>query len=283
VIARVRARLVTVRDRSPLADHGVRAVDRYLDVQGPLLAAALSYYGFLAVFPMVAVAVGVTSVLSKVAPSVDSSVRQELATYFPTLDVDTLARDGLAVGVVGLVLLAYAGLRWIGALRRSVSLVWDVAPRSIGFVAGLTRDAVSLVLLGGSLLASAVLSVVAQVATGLVGRLVGLGDRPPQVLVHLLVLAVSLVANVFIGWVLFRSLPNQVESEREHVVAAAYFAVGFGVLVQLVGVIVARSGHSVVYGTFAATAGLLVWIAYVSRLILGIAAWAATAHPRTGS
>jgi membrane protein len=252
LIEQVRARLASVRDRSQLADHGVRAVDRYLQVQGALLAAAVSYYAFLALFPLIAVAFGVASVLSRVAPSVQESVRRELATFFPTVDLNTLAREGLAVGVVGLVVLAYAGVRWVGSLRRSVSLLWDVPPRSVGFVAGLVRDVLSLVLLGGGLLASGVVSVAAQVATDLVGRWIGLGGRPHAVVVHLLVLAASLVAN---------------------------FLVGFQVLVQLVGVVLNRTSSNVVYGTVAATVGVLIWISYVSRLILLIAAWAATSHP----
>ena len=279
LIEQVRARLASVRDRSQLADHGVRAVDRYLQVQGALLAAAVSYYAFLALFPLIAVAFGVASVLSRVAPSVQESVRRELATFFPTVDLNTLAREGLAVGVVGLVVLAYAGVRWVGSLRRSVSLLWDVPPRSVGFVAGLVRDVLSLVLLGGGLLASGVVSVAAQVATDLVGRWIGLGGRPHAVVVHLLVLAASLVANFLVGWVLFRTLPNQVWAEREHLVAAAIFSVGFQVLVQLVGVVLNRTSSNVVYGTVAATVGVLIWISYVSRLILLIAAWAATSHP----
>jgi membrane protein len=276
LINRVRARLVSVRDRSPVADHGVRAVDRYLEVQGTLLAAAVSYYGFLAVFPMIAVAIGVASVVSRVAPKVEDSVRRQIETAFPTIDLAALARDGITVGIIGLFILAYAGVRWIGSLRRSVSLMWNMAPRSIGFLNGLIRDAVALVLLGGCLLASGVFSVVAQIATDAVSRWFGLGGRPNTVLVQVVVLAVSLLADFLVGWVLFRSLPNRVTSERENLESAAIFAVGFQVLVQLVGVILGRAGSSVIYGTFAATVGVLVWISYVSKLILFISAWAAT-------
>ncbi len=276
ILDRIRSRLVSVRDRSPAADHGVRAVDRYLEVQGSLLAAAVSYYGFLALFPLIAVAFGVTSVLSRVAPSVEASLRGQLATVFPTLNLDALAKDGIAVGLIGLVVLAYTGVRWIGSLRRSVSLLWDVEPRSLSYLRAMVRDVLSLVLLGGSLLASGVFTVVAQVATDLVGGWIGLGGQPHSVLIHGLVLVASLVANFLIGWVLFRTLPNKVASEREHLVAAAIFSVGFLVLVQFVGVILGHVSSNVVYGTFAATVGVLVWISYVSRLILLIASWAAT-------
>ena len=40
LLRRLRDRLDRIRDRSPLAAHGVRAVDRFVDTQGSLLAAA---------------------------------------------------------------------------------------------------------------------------------------------------------------------------------------------------------------------------------------------------
>ena len=276
VIDRVRDQLARVRDRSPLADHGVRAVDRFLAVQGALLAAAVSYYGFLALSPLIAVAFGVTSLLSQVAPSVEDTLRRQLASTLPTVDVEGLAKAGITVGILGLIVLAYAGVKWISSLRRSVSLLWEVEPRSFGFVQAMVRDIVALVLLGGCLLASAVFSLLAQVATDTVGGWIGLGGDPHALLVTLLVLAASLLANFLVGWVLFRTLPNRASGERSHLVSAAIFSVGFQVLVQLVGLVLGRAAHSVVYGTFAATVGVLIWIGYVSRLILLIAAWAAT-------
>lgn len=276
LINRVRARLERARDRSPLADHGVRAVDRYLEVQGTLLAAAVSYYAFMALFPLVAVAFGVLSVLAKVAPTVEDSLRSQIATTFPTLDLNALAREGITVGIVGFFILAYAGVKWISSLRRSVSVMWGVAPRSIGYIAGMIRDALSLVLLGGCLLASGVFSVLAQIATDAVSRRVGLDSRPNALLVQTVVLVVSLLADFLVGWVLFHSLPNRATRESDHLRSAALFAVGFQVLVQLVGLIVGRTSTSVIYGAFAATVGILVWISYVSKLILFISAWAAT-------
>ena len=275
LINRVRARLERARDHSPLADHGVRAVDRYLDVQGTLLAAAVTYYAYLALFPLIAVAFGVLSVLAKVAPSVEGSLRSQIATTFPSLDLNALAKDGITVGIVGFFILAYAGVKWISSLRRSVSVMWNVAPRSIGYITGLIRDALALVLLGGCLLASGAFAVVAQIATDAVWRLIGL-ERPNAVLVQTVVLAVSLLADFLVGWVLFRSLPNRATTEGEHLRSAAIFALGFQLLVQLVGVIVGRASTNVIYGTFAATVGVLLWISYVSKLILFISAWAAT-------
>ena len=276
----MRDRLDRVRDRSPLAAHGVRTVDRFLETQGSLLAAAVSYFGFLALLPLVAVALGATSVLSNVAPSVDTNLREQLARLFPSLDLDALARDAVTVGIVGLVLLTYTGVRWVGALRRSVSLMWDVEPRSIPFVKGLLRDITVLALLGSCLVASAVLTLVTQVASDVVGRWMGLDGRPSGFLIHVLALAAGLLANYLVGWVLFQALPHGAVSGRALVrTSAAVFAIGFQVLIQFVTVIVSWASHNVVYGAFAATIGVLVWISYVSRLILLLAAWTATTRP----
>ena len=85
LLAAMRSLLVRVRDRSPLADRTVRAVDDYLDAQGSLLSAGMTYYGFLAIFPLVAVALGVASVLSRVVPSVERTLRENLGPgWYPT-------------------------------------------------------------------------------------------------------------------------------------------------------------------------------------------------------
>ncbi len=279
LLGRLRARLAQIRDRSPVADHGVRAVDRFLETQGSLLSAAVSYYGFLALLPLLAVALGAASVLSSVAPSVGSGLRDELARLFPSVDVDALARDSITIGIVGLVLLAYTGVKWVGALRRSVSLMWDVAPRAIGYFRGILRDILVLSLLGGCLLATGALTLVTQLASDVVGRWMGLDGHASSLLVHFLALVASLAANFLVGWVLFSALPHGPTTRRALALAAAAFAVGFQLLIQLVTVIVAQASHNVIYGTFAASVGVLVWISYVSRLILLLAAWNATGDP----
>jgi membrane protein len=273
---RVRVRLLRLRDRSPLAAHGVRTVDRFLGAHGTLLSAAVSYYAFLALLPLLAVAFGVTAVLTRIAPSIQDNLRDQLHSLFPSLDVDALARAGITVGIIGLVIFAYTGVKWVGSMRRSVSLLWEVEPRTVGYFVGLLRDVVALVLLGGCLLASVVISVLAQRATAVVGRWLPNGEQE-TVAVWLAVTLAALLADFLIGLVLFRALPHGPTSRGSALAAAAVFAVGFQVLLQLVSVIIGRASSNVVYGTFATTIGVLLWISYATRLVLMIAAWTATA------
>jgi membrane protein len=147
----VRGLLVRVRYRSRLADRTVRAVDDYLDAQGSLLSAGMTYYGFLALFPLVAVALGVTSLLSRFVPSVDETLRQNLTEVVPTADLDAIASAGIAVGLIGLGVMLYAGIRWVGALRRSLTVLSGQPPRSVPYMRGLVRDSATLALLGSAL------------------------------------------------------------------------------------------------------------------------------------
>ncbi len=250
----------------------MRAVDRYVEVQGSLLSAAMTYYGFLALFPLVAVALGVASVLSKAVPSVEQTLRQQLAKLLPTVNLDRMATAGIAVGVVGLLVMLYAGVRWVGALRRSLTVLAGQPARSVPFLTGLVRDWVTLTLLGAAVLASVALSLVSQLAAGVFRDVLGLGGS--ATVVRLVSLLAALGTDLAIGWVLFQAGPGGVLRGRRLLVAAAVAGAGFEVLKQLAGLIVAGASHNVVYGTFAATVGVLLWMSYLSRWILLVGAWA---------
>ena len=250
----------------------MRAVDRYLDVQGSLLAAAMTYYGFLALFPLVAVALGVAGVLSKVAPSVDDTLRQQLAKLMPSADLESAASAGIAVGVVGLAVMLYAGVRWIGALRRSLTVLGGQPARSVPYLAGLVRDVVTLALLGAAVLASVTLSLVAQLANGVMHQL--FGHQGSAGLVRALSLLAALLSDLAIGWVLFHAVPGGQLRGRRLLVTAVVAGLGFEVLKQLAGLVGSAASHNVVYGTFAATVGVLVWISYLCRWILFVGVWA---------
>jgi membrane protein len=273
LLTRVRDRLARAQDRSPLADRVVRTVDRYLDAQGSLLAAGLTYYGLLAIFPLVAVALGVGSVLSKVVPRIGTELTQHIQEVLPTVDVGTVQAASIAVGLVGLAVMLYAGVRWVGALRRSLSLLWGREPRSVPFLRGLVRDIATLALLGLAVLASAALTVLTQLATTVLQD--HLADEAYATTVRVVSLAAALLTNFAIGWVLFRALPDSGLRGRELLAAAVLVGLGLEVLKQAAALVIRPASHNLVYGTFAATVGALIWISYVCRWILLVAAWSA--------
>jgi len=272
VLAATRALLVRLQDRSPLADRTVHAVDDYLEAQGSLLSAGMTYYGFLALFPLVAVALGVTSVLSRMIPKLDDQLRANLAQFLPSADVDSMATAGITVGLIGLGVMLYAGVRWIGALRKSLTVLSGQPPRTTPFFLGLVRDSLSLALLGLAVLASLAFTLLGQFASSVLHD--WFGSDAGTVTLRVVSLVAALGIDLAIAWVLYQAIPGRPLHGRRLLVTAIVAALGFEVLKQAGGLIVAAASKNVVYGTFAATVGVLIWISYSSKWILFVGAWA---------
>jgi membrane protein len=264
--------LVRVQDRSPLADRTVQAVDNYLNVQGSLLSAGMTYYGFLALFPLVAVALGVASLLSKVIPRLDDQLREYLARFLPSVDLDAMASAGITVGLIGLAVMLYAGVRWIGALRKSLTVLSGQPPRVMPFLPGLVRDSLSLTLLGLAVLGSLAFTLLGQFASTILHD--WFGSEAGTVTLRVVSLVAAFGIDLAIAWVIYRSIPGHPLHGRRLLVTAAVAAVGFEVLKQAGGLIVAAASTNIVYGTFAATVGVLIWISYTSKWILFVGVWA---------
>ena len=271
-------RAAQVRDRSPAADHVWRTLQRYADVQGSLLAAGITYYGFLALFPLAAVAYGLLSVLVLLIPALQSGVKDLLPPELAaSVDLSQLASAGVTAGLIGLAVMLYAGVRLVAALRRALTLVFGGSPRDVPFVRGIVRDLLTLVLLGLALLAAVAATALTTVVGSFIDRLLGPNSSLDVWLVRLLALLVSLLTL----WAMFLAIYSLLPSPRPGLRVAARGAVlgalGGQVITQVGAVIIASASGNVVYGTFAVTVGLLAWIAYGSRWVLLAGSWTATA------
>ena len=265
--------LETVRGRSAALDRVAGAVQRYLDSGATLLAAAVTYYAFLALFPLVALALGVLAVLGLTVPSLDSSLLGLADKVAPHAQAHRLLGSaGVVAGVAGLVVSVYAGVRLVGALRRALAVVAGVDPRSTRFPLSVLRDLLVLVLLGGCLLASVAFGVATAVLTHLIKTDFG-GSGPSAVLIRGGTILAALLTDWLVFLALTRALPPLALGWRRLAVSAAVGAVGFEVLKQVATEVIASASRNVVYGALATTVGLLVWLAFVSRWTLLWAAW----------
>ena len=220
------------------------------------------------------------SIAARFVPSIDATFREQLAAVLPAgIDVNAVASASLTVGLVGLVVLLYAGVRWVGSLRRGLFLIWGAEPRDLPFVKGLVRDILTLLLLGACLLVSLAVTVVVSWSTGALSRHFALGGWWLDVGVRLLGLAVSLATDLAGFFLVYRGLPPRTTSTRSLLRGAMLAAVGFELLKQAAALVVSGGSTNVIYGTFAATVGLLVWIGYASRLLLMAGAWVVTSEP----
>lgn len=276
VLRRARARWRTF-------DHLGRAYIRYRDQRGDRLAAALSFYGFLSFFPLVALAFAVTGYAVAISPHARDAVAKAIDQIVPELahrlPVDQIAAAKAGASVFALLGLAWSGLGWIGVWRESLRTIWQGAADNGNAAANRLRDLGVLCLLGLTLLASVIMSSAASSATHAVLGWIGLADVPGAgTLLRLIALSVAIAADGLIFLILFSTLAGTKASWRQLLRGCLFGAVGFEALKIVGAILVAHTARNPVYASFAVIAGLVVWINISSRFTLFTAAWTATRH-----
>jgi inner membrane protein YhjD len=282
-IAAARDRLLAtvgrVRTRWRWFDHLVRAAGRYRGRDGDRLAAALTFYGFLSFFPLIALAYAVTGYLVAINPAVRAYVTKAIAEALPGLSnripVGQIAGAKAGAGILGLVGLLWSGLGWIGAWRGSLHAIWHRDDNGNPVLARLRSLAV-LFALGLALLASAALSGLATSAMHALLTKAGIGMSGVAPLLQIVAVTAAVGANIAIFLVLFSQLSGAREPWRSLLPGCVFGAVGLEVLKLAGAALVAHTTRNPVYASFAVIAGLLVWINLVSRFVLFTASWTAT-------
>ena len=265
-------------------------VKKFGDDQASSLAALLTYYGFLSVFPLLLLLVTVLGLVAGGGGSIEHRVLHSALAQFPVIgqsndahgqssladNISSLHRSspaGLAVGIAGL-LWGSLGISQNG--QYAMAQVWNVPKIDRpGFVPRLLRSLLLLLSLG----------VFLAVSTGLSGLATFNGSHSAPARVG--VLAASLVVNIAMFVVVYRILTPKTIAWRLHLPGAVIGGVAWSVL-QSVGAFLV--GHelrnmSQVYGFFATVLGLLWWIYLAAQVVLYSAeinvVWARRLWPRS--
>ena len=277
------ALLQRARAKRPGLDHVVRAYQRYSADGGDRQAAAVTFFGFLSFFPLLALAASVLGYV--LGDEAVGAVVREVNAYAPGLanqlglhDLLTDNRKAGAAGLVGLAGLLYSGLGWVDALRQAIRTIWHHGVLKGNLFLNKLKDIVVLAGLGATVVVSVGVSAAAGAFTGFALDLVGLQNTGRAAVITSIVgVALGLVASTMLFLYLFWRLPKVTTSLRRVLRAAVLAAVLFEVLKQVGAFYIARTTSNPLYGTFAVIVGLLVWINLVSRLLLLCAAWTVTA------
>ena len=273
-------RLADLRQRRPLVDHVVRMVQHYGAVKGNLQAGAVTYFGFLSFFPILALAFFVVGYVSKVFPDArDLLVTAVTGLFAENIELDLSAfEDGAATaGLIGLAGVLYAGLGWLSAMREALIVMFEEPAREQpNFVVGKLRDLLTLAVIGVVLLVSvAVTGFVSGFTTDLLAwlRL----DEALSPLVKALTIVLGLAANVLLFFTMFELLARPNAPRRAVLSGALLGAVGFELIKRLSFLLLGSTKDSQAFQLFGIALILVVWIYYFSRVVMYAAAWAQTA------
>ena len=260
---RIRRRLDRAQQRHPASAFPVGVLRKFGDDRGGDLAALVTYYGFLSIFPLLLLFMTVTGFVLDGHPGLRHDLVDSALADFPvvgqTLRRNVDALDGsplaMAIGIVGLV---WGSLGVAQSMQHAMAEIWDVPLRARpGFLGRLGRALLLLAVLAASVLA-------ATAASALVAAV------PGSVLVPVLSVVVAAALNVGLYRVAFRVLTPPAVATRDLMAGAIAGGLMWTAL-QLVGSwLVARQLRhaSELYGFFGIVLGLLFFLFLAARLSL---------------
>lgn len=285
------SRFATWFQAIPAVAHFIRALDRFNDRLGSQFGAAITYFSFLSLIPILMVsfaAVGfvlasnpdlLTDIINKIVSSISDPT---LATTLKNT-VNTAIQQRATVGITGLLLALYSGLNWMGNLREAIRAqsrdVWERKPDDQEKIwKRYIRDLLSLIGLMLALVITLSLTSVAGSAQASIVSALGLDGidwlRPALTIIAT---SISVMANyllfLWIFWILPRHKPRKKALFRGTLLAA----IGFEVIKFVMTLTLPKMATSPSGAAFGSVLGLMAFFYFFARLTLFCAAWIATA------
>lgn len=250
-----------VQQRNRVAGLLFGVVKKYGDDRGPALAALLTHYGFMSLFPLLLV---FTTILGFVGNAdlqhtVVGDTLKQFPVYGQQLGNVAHPLSGSAPGLAfGLLALLYGALGAAQSAQHAMAQVWNV-PGVVrpGFAPRLARGLVFFVALGLAIVLTAALAGVAT-ANG------------QRTIMRLAFSVAGLLINAGLYMVAFRILTPKTIRTGQLVPGAIVAGVGYTLLVTAGTALVQHQlRHAqVVYGQFGFVLGLIGWLYLVSQLTL---------------
>jgi YihY family inner membrane protein len=245
----------------------IAVVYKFVDDQGGYLAALITYYGFLSLFPLLLIFSTVLGFLLPGNPALQQQLIDSALGQFPIIGdqlgstAQPLRGSGWGL-TIGILVALYGGLGVAVAIQNAFNQVWGVpVHRRPDPVRARLRSLLLLGLLGLGVLLTTALS-----------ALVAVGERfGPGLRISAVVLAVITNAALFV--LAFRALTTRKVAIREVLPGSVLAAVAWQILQSLGAIYVDYQlrGTSQVYGLFGIVLGLLAWI-YVEAVVIVLAA-----------
>lgn len=256
-----------------------RVYEYFTAARGNRLAGAVTFFGFLALFPLLTVALAIAAATlsdSRVA-DLQKRISHQLPGISDALNLPSLVANAGAVGLVSGALLLVSGLGWVDTMRTSIRDVWQVPDGDGNLVLRKVRDCV---VLGGLGLVSMISLGASAVGTTLAGRIADAIGLTNGYLLTGVGLLIAVACDTLLFAYLLAPFPGIGGQRRRDVLQGALIgAVGFELLKILLASYLGSVAGKSVYGAFGVPVALLLWINFVCRLLMYCVAWTALADP----
>jgi membrane protein len=245
--------------RHPVVGFPIGVIYKFGEDQGPYLAALITYYGFLSLFPLLLLLTSVLGFVLDGRPELQQQILDSTLSQFPVIGDEIADPQGLrgSVGaiIVGGLVALYGALGIAQAIQNAMNVTWSVPRNHRPNPIRARLRSLRFIALGGIAVVATTILLGAGSNVRMFGAEVGMWNTAGAIVMSILV-------NVAVFVVTFRIFrPNKVR--RRDVIPGALVAAAVWQLLQFfgtafVGNIVRDSGST--YGVFALVLGLLAWI-----------------------
>ncbi|HKS99117.1 MAG TPA: YhjD/YihY/BrkB family envelope integrity protein [Rugosimonospora sp.] len=272
------------RRRSRVVDRLWLAKQRYGEVHGGRLAAAIAYYGFFAALALGLLAVSILGFVLAGNRAAVSVVNRFLAQNLPFLKTSDIANARQTVAVVGAIGLVGAGIGWVGGMRSAQRAVWNLDQEPGNVVVRRLVDLAMLVGLGLlvalSLWVTGGIQVLAKdlLAWASPAHTTAAFNQSVKTALSVLGQILSFGVNLVVAAALLAGVPRLRMPPRRLLPPVVLLAVGFTLLSTVGRVFIGHTERNPAYQVAGWAVGLLVSINLFSQLLLFGTALAATGN-----
>ena len=248
-------------------------VQTFSKAEGALLSGSMAYYTFLSLLPLLMVAAFVLATFASPEPDAKEAVAEALNQVFPGIGsevfnevINQVIANRAALGVFGLLSVAYAGSGFVGSMTACLNRMWRL-PSGRNPVGQKIVNILIVVMLGCVLLGSALLTIwVSATAQQTLDRF----DIPRTSSVVSMIEELAAPASMLVVLLLlYRLLPARRHSWLSQVPGAIFGGVGFYVLKRGFDYWASNSaGIGALPRSLVSVTLLLVWLGFFGQLIL---------------
>ncbi|MCW2105564.1 UNVERIFIED_ORG: membrane protein [Rahnella aquatilis] len=271
--------------------HLLRATERFNDRLGSQFGAAITYFSFLSLIPILMVSFAAVGFVLASNPDLLAELINRIVNSIsdPNLantlkgTVNTAIQQRTAVGLSGLLIALYSGVSWMGNLREAIRAqsrdVWERNPQDQEKIyRRYIRDFISLTGLVLALIITLSLTSIAGAAQKTIVDALGLGGidwlRPVMTSITLVI---SIAANYLLFLWIFWMLPRHKPRKKALLRGTLLAAMGFEVIKFVMTMTLPKLATSPSGAAFGSVIGLMAFFYFFARLTLFVAAWIATA------
>ena len=284
--------LVQLIQQRPMVAHILRATERFNDRLGNQFGAAITYFSFLSMIPILMVSFAAAGFVLASHPTLlqDIFAKILLNVSDPTLastlksTISTAIQQRTTVGLVGLLIALYSGINWMGNLREAIRAqsrdVWERTPQDQEKIwIKYFRDFVSLIgLLVALVVTLSITSVAGSAQQMIISALYLDSIEWLKPVWRLIGLCISILANYLLFFWIFWRLPRHRPRRKALIRGTLIAAVGFEIIKIVMTYTLPSLVKSPSGAAFGSVLGLMAFFYFFARLTLFCAAWIATAQ-----